>query len=142
MKAGKPRYILCIMEDVTERKQQEDELRRTRTFLDTIIENMPAMLTVKDAADLRYVLVNRAAEQFFGLRSEDMIGKRASDIFTRHATDDVEARDREVIRSGELRTAEEQPVETRSGTRLISSKKMLSAARTGRRNTCSASART
>ena len=37
--AGKPRYILGIMEDVTERKQQEDELRRTRTFLDTIIEN-------------------------------------------------------------------------------------------------------
>ena len=81
--AGKPRYILGIMEDVTERKQQEDELRRTRTFLDTIIENMPAMLTVKDAAELRYVLVNRAAEQFFGLRSEDMIGKRGSDIFTR-----------------------------------------------------------
>ena len=123
--AGKPRHILCIMEDVTERKQQEDELRRTRTFLDTIIENMPAMLTVKDAAELRYVLVNRAAEQFFGLRSEDMIGKRASDIFTRQATDYVEARDREVIKSGELRIAKEQPVETRSGTRLISSKKML-----------------
>ena len=124
-KAGKPRYILGIMEDVTERKQQEDELRRTRTFLDTIIENMPAMLTVKDAAELRYVLVNRAAEQFFGLRSEDMIGKRGSDIFTRHATDAVEARDREVIRSGELRAAAEQPVETRNGTRLISSKKIL-----------------
>jgi diguanylate cyclase (GGDEF)-like protein/PAS domain S-box-containing protein len=113
------------MEDVTERKQQEDELRRTRTFLDTIIENMPAMLTVKDAAELRYVLVNRAAEQFFGLRSEDMIGKRASEIFSRQATEYVEARDREVIASGELRIAEEQPVETRNGTRLISSKKML-----------------
>ena len=60
--AGKPRYILGVMDDVTERKQQEDELRRTRTFLDTIIENMPAILTVKDARDLRYVLVNRAAE--------------------------------------------------------------------------------
>ena len=123
--AGKPRYILGIMEDVTERKQQEDELRRTRTFLDTIIENMPAMLTVKDAAELRYVLVNRAAEQFFGLRSEDMIGKRTSEIFTRQAPDYVEARDREVIASGELRLAQEQPVETRNGTRLISSKKLL-----------------
>jgi diguanylate cyclase (GGDEF)-like protein/PAS domain S-box-containing protein len=122
---GKPRYILGIMEDVTERKQQEDELRRTRAFLDTIIENMPAMLTVKDAAELRYVLVNRAAEQFFGLRSEDMIGKRTSELFARQATDYIEARDREVIKSGELRIAQEQPVETRSGTRLISSKKML-----------------
>ena len=112
MKAGKPRYILGIMEDVTERKQQEDELRRTRTFLDTIIENMPAMLTVKDAAELRYVLVNRAAEQFFGLRSEDMIGKRAAISSPGRPPTTSRRAIARSIESGELRTAEEQPVET------------------------------
>ena len=118
--------------DVTERKRAEGELRRTRAFLDTIIENMPAMLTVKDATELRYVLVNRAAEQFFGMRSEEMIGKRPNEVFTEQATGYVEARDREVIESGELRIAAEQPFETRNGTRLISSKKMVVRGEDGR----------
>ena len=33
---------LITLIDITERKRAEDELRRTRTFLDTIVENMPA----------------------------------------------------------------------------------------------------
>jgi len=49
--------------DITDRKRAEGELRRTREFLDTIIENVPAMISVKEAREQRYVLVNRAGEQ-------------------------------------------------------------------------------
>jgi diguanylate cyclase (GGDEF)-like protein/PAS domain S-box-containing protein len=123
---GKARYILGVMEDVTERKQKDDELHRTRAFLDTVIENMPAMLTVKDARDLRYVLVNRAAEAFFGMSSEEMVGKKGSELFSGASTGLVEERDREVVRTGELRAVEESPFDTpRNGTRLLTSKKML-----------------
>ena len=59
---GRPASLITLI-DITERKRAEDELHRTRTFLDTIVENMPAILTVKDTRDIRYVLVNRAAEQ-------------------------------------------------------------------------------
>ena len=77
------RYLLSVIDDVTDRKQQEDELRRTRTFLDSIVENVPAMLTVKDAHDLRYALVNRAAEQLFGLTRDEIVGKTAIEVFPR-----------------------------------------------------------
>ena len=35
--------------EIAERQQTEQELRRTRSFLDVIIESLPAMLLVKDA---------------------------------------------------------------------------------------------
>jgi PAS domain S-box-containing protein len=71
--------------DITERKRAEGELHRTQHFLDTIIENMPAMLLVKDARTMRYVLANRAAEEVYGIRSEDVIGKTAEEVFPRQS---------------------------------------------------------
>src|SRR5262249_53788843 len=43
-------------ECITERHRAEQELQKTRNFLDTVIENVPATIIVKDAQDLRYVL--------------------------------------------------------------------------------------
>src|SRR6202034_325783 len=39
---------LSVAVDVTERRQAEKELRRTRSFLDAVVENMPAILFVKE----------------------------------------------------------------------------------------------
>ena len=47
--------------DITERKRAEDELRNTREFLDTVVENVPTPIVVKNAGDRSYVLINRAA---------------------------------------------------------------------------------
>jgi two-component system, NtrC family, sensor kinase len=52
--------------DITARKRAEDEARSTREFLSIVIENVPVSIVVKDAVDLRYVLVNRAAEEISG----------------------------------------------------------------------------
>jgi diguanylate cyclase (GGDEF)-like protein/PAS domain S-box-containing protein len=120
------RYLLSVIDDVTDRKQQEDELRRTRTFLDSIVENVPAMLTVKDAHDLRYALVNRAAEQLFGLTRDEIVGKTAIEVFPRDSTAQFDTMDREVIESGMLRVVEEHVFERPSGEkRLLTTKKLL-----------------
>ena len=117
---------LVTLIDITKRKRAEDELRRTRTFLDTIVENMPVALTVKDAHDKRYVLANRAAERAFGVPSAEMVGKRADEIFAKQTADFVERSDRDVVESGTLHAAEEQPFETlHNGLRLFNTKKLL-----------------
>ncbi len=54
-------------EDITERKRAERDLEQTRAFLDTIIENVPSPILVKDAQTLRYLLLNRAAETYLGI---------------------------------------------------------------------------
>src|SRR6266702_2227613 len=74
-------------EDITERRNSERNLERTQTFLNTIIENVPATLVVKDAREHRYVLINRAGEELFGLAREEMIGKNSYDLFAKEQAD-------------------------------------------------------
>ncbi len=54
--------------DVSARAHAEEELRRSRSFLDSIIEQLPHMVSIKDAADLRFVRFNRAGEELLGAR--------------------------------------------------------------------------
>src|ERR1700678_3822427 len=112
-------------EDITERRQAERERDRTKAFLDTVIENVPVTLVVKNARDHRYVLVNRAAEDLWGLSRSEMIGKVAHDLFTKDEADSIEAHDAEVLQSGHQLLIDEHPLRTpRSGTRLVTSKRL------------------
>ncbi len=120
--SGGRRYLLTVIDDMTERKQAEDELRRTRTFLDAIVDNMPAILVVKDA-EQRYVLVNRAAEECFGVARSEMIGKHARDFFPE--ADHVTALDNEAMQKREMVEVGDHPVITpRHGTRMLTTKKL------------------
>ena len=56
-------------EDISERNRSERELERTRSFLNTIIENVPSPIIVKSIPALRYLLINRAAEKYPGHRT-------------------------------------------------------------------------
>ncbi len=86
-------------EDVTERQGMLGELERTQTFLNTIFENVPVTIYVKDARDGRYILVNRAAEKLWGKGRDEALGKTAHELFSRSAADAIAARDQEFLRS-------------------------------------------
>ena len=112
-------------EDITERRQAELERDRARTFLDTVIENVPVTLVVKDARDHRFVLVNRAAEQLWGLPRAEIIGKNDHDLFPKEAADQIEAYDDMVLQSGDQLFVDEHPLHTPgNGTRLVTSKRL------------------
>jgi diguanylate cyclase (GGDEF)-like protein/PAS domain S-box-containing protein len=112
-------------EDITERRRAERELERTRTLLDTVIDNMPAMLSVKEAREFRYVLVNRVTEELLGVKRDEMIGKNAYDFFPKEQADSFTAADRKVARSRELLVVGEHAVSTpHHGTRILTTKKL------------------
>src|SRR5438034_316094 len=48
--------------------ERENDLRRSESFLDSIVDNIPNMVFAKDAAELRFVLFNRAGEELVGYR--------------------------------------------------------------------------
>ena len=62
-------------EDITERRRTEMERDRSQAFANIVIENVPSTIVVKDARNLRYVLINRAGEEYFGVPRKAMIGK-------------------------------------------------------------------
>ena len=78
---GEPRYLVAVVEDVTERVRLERERDRNRQFLDQIIDNVPTSIIVKNADDRRYVLFNRAAEEYHGARRQSLIGKTSHEVW-------------------------------------------------------------
>ncbi len=101
---------VALHEDITVQRRAEEELARTKNFLDTVIENVPATIVVKDARDFRYVLINRAGENFFGRPVDQIIGKTAYDFLPKAAADSVAARDYELLRVGSQDFYQEQPL--------------------------------
>lgn len=117
---GKPQYLVGISEDITERKHAEEEASRTRAFLDSVVENIPTMIFVKEAKDLKWVLWNRAGEETVGYPREAMLGKTDHDFFPGEEADFFHARDREALRGGKLVETQEEPIHTRhKGVRIL-----------------------
>ncbi|PAQ10287.1 sensor domain-containing protein [Mesorhizobium temperatum] len=109
---GRPAFMVAVV-DVTERKRAEDDLRRTREFLDTVIENIPVMLFAKEAREHRYVLMNRAGEELLGIPREELIGKTDSDLFPPEEAESFVVRDQQALRSDSIQIAEEEQIQTR-----------------------------
>jgi PAS domain S-box-containing protein len=102
--------------DLAARRRAEEDAARLTAFLDTIVENIPAMVFVKDAAELRYLLFNKGAEQLTGRKRQDVLGRNAGETgLPREQAAFFEQKDREVLRSGQLLDVPEEPVRTKAG---------------------------
>lgn len=101
------------------------ELEESRQFLDSIIENMPTPLFVKDAKDLRMVRTNKANELLLGMKAETLIGKTDYDLFPQEEADFFTAKDREILATGQPVESPEHPIHTAEGdVRLIHTRKV------------------
>ena len=85
-----------------EAAERSDKLYRTTDFLSKVIDNIPATIGVKDAKDLRFMLVNRAGEELTGMLREEFLGRNDFDLFPKEQAEFFVARDREVLASGEM----------------------------------------
>ena len=114
-----------IATDITARIRVEDELRRSQAFLDSIIENIPDMVFVKDAAELRFVRFNRAGEELIGRTRDELIGRNDHDLFPPEQADSFVAADRDVLARGELVDIAEEAIDTVAlGRRILHTKKI------------------
>ena len=121
---GAPLYYISQIEDITERKSVEKELRDANAFLDAIIDNIPIMLFVKESASLRFVRFNRAGEDLIGWSSQSLVGKTDFDVWPEQAEFFVQ-KDRETMKLGKVVEIEEEPIQTRhQGVRILHTKKV------------------
>jgi PAS domain S-box-containing protein len=113
-----------LLEEVAKKKTKEEELSRANNFLNVILENIPNMIFVKDAKELRFMQFNKAGEQLLGFSKDELLGKNDYDFFSREQADFFIQKDREVLKKGVLLDIAEEPINTKRGERWLHTKKI------------------
>ena len=117
--------------DISERKEAEEKLERSHAtlrnnerFLDSIINNIPNMIFIKEAKELRFVRLNKAGEELLGVSAEEMIGKNDYDFFPEEQASFFVANDQKVLEDGDVLDIAQEAIETKThGQRILHTKK-------------------
>jgi PAS domain S-box-containing protein len=122
---GVEREIVAFVIDLSGKRRAELEVDRMRLFLDSVFENLPNMVFVKDAEELRFIRMNRAGEELIGVSRDQLLGKNDYDFFPKEQADFFTAKDRSVLETNQLLDIPEEPLKTSSGeTRILHTKKV------------------
>ncbi|HEX6704761.1 MAG TPA: PAS domain S-box protein [Albitalea sp.] len=97
--AGRIEGVTGTLNDITGRRQAADRLTEQLAFIDALVESIPIPIYVKDH-QRRYVRVNRAYCEMFGLPRERLIGRTVEESHTAPANPLHMQTDQRVLASG------------------------------------------
>lgn len=119
-------FFVSVFDVITERKRMEKELKESKALVDAVIENVPLMIFLKEAEDLRFVIFNRAGEELLGYDRKDLLGKNNLDLFPPEQAAHFMADDRKVLEgeSGILDIPEEPILTAKKGQRWLHTRKV------------------
>ena len=115
--------LVGIITDITRQKEVEEELRKSRAFLQNIINTIEDPIFVKDE-NHKWVLLNDALCQFLGHPREFLIGKSDYDFNPEEEADIFWEKDRIVLETGKTDINEEK-ITWSGNVYTISTKKAL-----------------
>jgi PAS domain S-box-containing protein len=121
-------FILVFLQlhrEIDRHTATQEKLRQNRDFLDSVIENIPVMVFIKDAESLRFVRINDACEKVTGYSRQELIGKSDFDFFPEEQANWLVAQDRKVLQNGEIADIPEEKIQTRHlGERIFHTQKI------------------
>ncbi|HNQ33078.1 MAG TPA: PAS domain S-box protein [Methanoculleus sp.] len=109
-----------VCRDVTERARAAKRVAQWKSFLYSVVNNVPGMVFVREVEGNTFVFANRAAEIFLGMTQDEMAGRQAADIFPPEMAVFFADGDRELV---ERAAALEEEIRI-SGGRTLSMKKI------------------
>jgi PAS domain S-box-containing protein len=107
--------ITGLLVDMTEQKAIEAQLRESKQLFKSVLENLPAVVFVKEAQTLRYELLNRQGEHFFGRPREEVLGKNDANLFPFDQAESFEQADRHVLSTGEELVLTDEEIRSADG---------------------------
>jgi PAS domain S-box-containing protein len=116
--------VAILFDNLTEPENVAHELKKVNRFLDSVIENIPAMIFWKEAKELRFERFNRLGEDLIGVKSEILIGKNDFDFFPPEEAEFFQSKDREVLQKKTLVDIPEEIIQTPRGKRWLHTKKI------------------
>lgn len=103
---GHPHRFVAQMQDITERKRAEEELKESHDLLQSVMEGTTDAVFVKDLQG-RYLMINRAGAEALGKSVEEIVGKDDTELFDTEDGRQVMEEDRKILDAGETRTTED-----------------------------------
>ncbi|WP_447977642.1 PAS domain S-box protein [Candidatus Nitrospira bockiana] len=117
--------LVALAHEQRNRKRAAEAAHRTHSLLQAIVEHIPDMVFVKDAEHLRFIQVNKAAEDLLGYSRDELLGKSDYEFFPKPEADFFTVKDREVLARGELIDIPVEPIQTKwDGRRWLHTKKV------------------
>ncbi|WP_062287135.1 PAS domain-containing protein [Nostoc piscinale] len=98
--------IMIFSENITQRKQTEEDLRESNTLLRSILNSTPDYIVVKDVQG-QYVTLNSNAANFMGRAVEEIIGKNDFELMPLEVARKYTIQDQQIITTGINTTDEE-----------------------------------
>jgi PAS domain S-box-containing protein len=133
--SGGPHRVVGVIQDITTRMRALEAKRENEKFLNSVVENIPHMIFVKDARDLQFVRFNKAGEELLGYTRQELQGKTDYDFFPKDEADFFTEKDRAVLEKRQIVDIPEEKIRTRfKGERILHTKKIPIPDETGHPN--------
>lgn len=114
-----------ILRDVTETKEKEAQLYNEKKLFELVIENLPVMLFLKEAKELRFILMNKTGEKLIGYTKEQLLGKNDYDFFPKEQADFFTKKDKDTLNNKKAVNITEEYIQTKNqGERILKTLKV------------------
>jgi two-component system, cell cycle sensor histidine kinase and response regulator CckA len=101
-------------------QKEVGERERAQSFLNSVVENLPMAVFIKEAKELRFVLWNKAGEKLTGIPNAEMMGKTDHDFFPSQEAELYVANDRAAFEKQGVLEIPEEVIHTRGhGAKII-----------------------
>jgi PAS domain S-box-containing protein len=117
-------HVCLVFENLTQLRIDKEQASRQSSFLDSILDHIPAMVFVKDAEHLRFERMNKAGEELTGLSRHELLGKDDYAFFPPAQAAFFQSADRDTLKSGQILEIPEESIQTRDGQRWLYTRKI------------------
>jgi PAS domain S-box-containing protein len=102
-----------------------ERAKTAERFLNSVFDNIPGMVFIKDARELRFIRINNAGERLLGMSTQELMGRNDYDFFPESQAEFFTRKDREVLESGVGLDIKEEEIDTRAqGKRWLHTRKV------------------